>query len=80
MKNKETVLDVSQFKCIAIAKRYKVRPLNSSFFTLRSSLKPFYLTQFFYGFANGINAHNHHHALAGHFLQIACSRIMTDIV
>ena len=73
MKNEE-------FKCIAIVKRNKVKPLNSSFFTLRSSLKPFYLTQFFYGFANGVNAHNNHHALAGYFLQIACTRIMTDIV
>lgn len=81
MKNKETVLDVSQFKCIVIANKiYTAKLLNSSFFTLHSSLKTFYLTQFFYGFANGINARNHHHALAGHFLQIACPRIMTDIV
>lgn len=69
VKNEETVFDVSQFKCIVIANKiYTAKLLNSSSFTLRSSLKPFYLTQFFYGFANGINARNHHHALAGYFL------------
>lgn len=48
MKNEETVFDVSQFKCIVIANKiYTAKLLNSSFFTLSSSLKPFYLTQFF---------------------------------
>lgn len=47
MKNKETVLDVSQFNGFTLYLLAIAKLLNSSFFTLSSSLKPFYLTQFF---------------------------------